>query len=155
MELLFDGMPGVWGAGFGTIFQGLADPPSLRETGRQIASILFTFVLFSLYLGLAISWDFRTANLAALSFMGLAYGIAFAIGQSERLEQIWTVVGLFVLVELAIAFVNKRDFYNKVAVAFVVWLLSASAGSMLATFLENAGPAGELILELIATVLLA
>lgn len=135
-------------------FQDAAGSPSLRETGYQFVSIVGVIILAVIWLRLAFTYDTRVASLAVTGIVGLATGAAYAVGKENSLElaKTWRVqVLLFFTLFIALT-QGRNEVFRTLASFFMTGITSMVVGQTVALYLSNAGPAGEMIVELLITL---
>ncbi|HEY0014847.1 MAG TPA: hypothetical protein VGC13_00960 [Longimicrobium sp.] len=143
-------MPGVWGAIVGTVFQGFPDTPSLRETGRQIASILGIFLLAGLWLYLRMHANSRFASLVVVGILALATGAGYALGRESRVEFLREgLSSILLFLEVLIALPRFDEVFRVVAMFLVAGVAGIVVGQTLALYVSNGTLAGEVIVELL------
>lgn len=154
IQLFFDWLPRIPGLALWALRQDLAAAPSLRETGRQIASILGILIITGLWLYLAMHRDRRMASLVVLGIMGLASGAGYALGKEPRLELLRAGVSqLLLFLEVFISLAGGwREALRTLVIFLVAGALAASVGAAVATSFSSAGRIGELIVELIVVL---
>ncbi|HET7232060.1 MAG TPA: hypothetical protein VFJ16_18785 [Longimicrobium sp.] len=132
-------------------YQHAAAAPSMRETGRQVASIAGILLLTGLWLYLAMHRDRRMATLVILCILGLASGAGYALGKEPRLELLRNGVSqLLVFLEVVIDLTRGwREALRTFFIFLVTGFVAGAVGAALAASLGGAGRAGELIVELL------
>ena len=129
--------------------------PSRRQTLRDLASVAGILLLAWLWVYLAMHWDRRMASLTVLAMLGLGYGAGYALGREPRLEMLRAGVSQLVLFfEVFIDLPRGLNAVARTVATFIVTgLVAISFGGALALSLSNAGPAGEIIAELLILLL--
>lgn len=151
IEVVADALLRSAEAGWWGLAQELVTVPSMRQTARDLAGFAGILLLAGLWLYLAIHWDRRTASLVVVGMLGLAYGAGYALGRESRLEPLREMLSyLLLFFEVFIDLPRGLNAVSRtVAMFLVTGVVSISAGSALAASLPNAGPAGEVITELL------
>jgi len=151
---LFDWISRAAGLVTWILQQDPAASPSMRETGRQVASILGILLLTGLWLYLAMHRDRRMATLTVLCILGLASGAGYALGREARLELLrGGVMQLLLFLEVFVDLTRGwRAALQTVVLFLVTGIVAASVGAALAASLGGAGRGGELIVELLVAL---
>ena len=151
MELFFDWLSRAPAPASWALPQDLSGASPGRQTVRDIASMLGILALAGLWVYLAMHGNRRIAGLAVIGTLGLAYGAGYALGRESRLEALHAGVSQLILfLELLIDVPRGLNAAARTAATFIVTGIAAmAAGSALALSLSNAGPAGEVIVELL------
>lgn len=150
MEVVLGGVPRLMAAWW-AVAQELPAVPSMGQTVRDLASVAGVLLLAGLWLYLAIHGDRRMASLAVVGLVGLAYGAGYALGRESRVESLHLLLShLLVFFEVFIDLSRGLNAVARTLATFIVTeLVCIAFGSALALWLSNAGPAGEVIMELL------
>jgi hypothetical protein len=153
MDVRFDSLPRTVVAAAWALQQAAAHP-SMRETVRQVASILGALLLAGLWVYLAMHRDRRMASLVVLAILGLASGAGYALGKQPRLELLRAAVSqLLIFLEVLISLPSGwREALRTLIIFVAAGSVAAAVGAGLATAFSDAGPVGELLVDFLVAL---